>query len=268
MVAVGHPTVPWEQPDAALQWALRICEALGINTNDKVTPNSVTALVCWICAENGQSGNNPLGSTLPWKNSKTDESSSVGLQRYDTREDGVAATAKTILNHPEIAQPLKDNADYVKTARAIASSNWGTNQLVVTIAVSIKGSGGAGGTVWKQYASKTVKATGHSAWRSIPFVGDSIAGAQSDIQGVYDTVTGGFGAIGDFVGAITDPHNWYRAAQILLGAILLFVGAVMLFRNSSAGQALAAAPIPSMKGKGKGAISAGATEVTPEVAAA
>jgi hypothetical protein len=193
---------------------------------------------------------------------------------YSSKEEGAAATAKNIHDgYPTILHALTSNKDYVGGARDIAQTPWGTGGLVISVALSVKGSGGYNSAIYKSYAWRNVKTTGSSRWRDVPLIGGAIADAQGSVQNTYDAVTGGFGAIGDFIGKLTDPHTWYRAAQILLGAIFLFIGVMMLFRNSSAGQAIAsAAPMGKMGGKGKSAGAAAApkvgSEITPEVVAA
>jgi len=234
---------PGNNPNSYIQWANKIAETLGLNL--QTHKNSVTALLAWIAAENGQTGNNPLGSTLPYGKSHPDPNNSSGVMVYDSKEDGVAATAQTIRNHPEILGPLRDNADYVKTARAIAQSNWGTSELVVTVALSIKNGGGIGGPTYVQYSIKTVKATGHSAWRSIPVVGDTVADAQASVKDAVGAVGDALGSIGDFVGVLTDPHTWYRIGQVIFGAILIGLGLYMFVRGP-------ASQLAGVAGKAKG----------------
>jgi hypothetical protein len=199
-----------------------------------------------MAAENGQSGNNPLGSTLPYGKSHPQEGSSVGLSVYDSPEDGVKATAQTIKNHPEILGPLQHNIDYVTTARAIAQSNWGTSSLVVTVALGIKNSGGIGGPGWRVQAAKQVKTTGHSILRGVPFVGDDLANAQSTVKDGIGAVGDALGSIGDFVGVLTDPHTWYRVGQVLFGALLIGLGLYMFVRGP-------ASQLAGVAGKAKGA---------------
>jgi hypothetical protein len=254
---------------------MHILDGLGVDGNkDK---NSQVAMVSWISAEYGAGSpaNNPLGLTNQVGKSKDDPSSTNDppLQIYSSKEEGVRAAVEGINNHRGIKGALTTNRDYVQTARIITTDppRWGTSGLVVTIALEIKTAGGYMSPRYIQHAEKTIHDVGHSAWRDVPIIGGGIADAQASVQGVYDAVTGGFGAIGDFVGKVTDPHTWYRAAQILLGAILLFIGFRMLLQVQVDNVVSSVAPIGGkMKGKGKskGAISSGAAEVTPEVAAA
>ena len=273
-VAPGTIT-PLGNPASYHQWAMHILDGLGVDGNkDK---NSQVAMVSWISAEYGAGSpaNNPLGLTNQVGKSKDDPSSTNDppLQIYSSKEEGVRAAVEGINNHRGIKGALTTNRDYVQTARIITVDppKWGTSGLVVTVALEIKHAGGYLSPIYIQHAEKTIHDVGHSAWRDVPVIGDKIANTQADIQGVYDAVTGGFGAVGDFVGKLTDPHTWYRAAQILLGAIFLFIGTMMLFRGSSAGQAIAsAAPSVGRKGKGSSGAAApkGGSELTPEVAPA
>lgn len=222
-------------PNSYYQWANKIIETLGLET--ATHRNSVTALIAWIAAENGQTGNNPLGCTLELPKSHPDPNNSSGVMVYDSPEDGVTATAKTIKNYSAILNALQHNQDYVTTARVIPTATnqdgnkWGTGPLVVTVALSIKGGGGIGGATWNQYAMKQVKATGHSAWRSIPIVGGDIADAQASVKDAVGGVADALGSIGDFVGVLTDPHTWYRIGQVLFGAILIGLGIYMFVRG-------------------------------------
>ena len=234
---------PGNNPNSYLQWANKIIETLGLEVGNH--RNSVTAMLSWIAAENGQTGNNPLGSTLEYGKSHPDPNNTSGVMVYDSKEDGVAATAQTIKNHPEILGPLQHNLDYVKTAQAIARSNWGTTSLVVTVALSIKNGGGIGGPTYNQYAIKSVKATGHSAWRSIPIVGGDIADAQASVKDAVGAVGDALGSLGDFVGVLTDPHTWYRIGQVLFGALLIGLGLYMFVRGP-------ASQLAGVAGKAKG----------------
>jgi len=256
-------------PDSRYSWAINILHALGVEgTKDT---NALVLMVCWMQTENGQTQNNPLGCTLQYKDSKPDPKTTSGLMIYSSKEDGAAATATNIKQgYPTILHALTHNVDYVQGARAIAQTNWGTGGLVVTVALSVKTAGGYNSAVYKGYAWKNVPTNGRSAWRDVPLVGGAIADAQGGIKNTYDAVTSGFGAIGDFVGKLTDPHTWYRAAQILLGAILLFVGVTMLFKDTSLANAPlnAATGVAGKAGKGKSGGAAApkvGTEITPEV---
>jgi hypothetical protein len=209
----------------------------------------------------------------------------TGIQQYDKPNDGIQATVKTLQDgrtqygYGPILEALKRNTDYLTTARYINMSGWRSGSVssspgggyVVATALSVKGGGGYLGAIYKSYASNKVKQTGHSVWDGIPG-GGYVKDVTGAVSNTYDAVTGGFGAISDFLGKLTDPHTWYRVAQILLGAIFLFLGAKMLVQGAAQSAAVSAAGdvAKGVAGKGvgkigkrKGAVTSGAKELEP-----
>jgi len=258
-------------PDSRYSWAINILKSLGVDGNKDT--NALVTMVCWMQAENGQTANNPLGCTLQYKDSKPDPTTTSGLMIYTSKEDGAAATAINIKQgYPTIHQALTSNMDYLKASRVIAQTNWGTGGLVVTVAMSVKGSGGFNSAIYKSYAWRNVKTTGHSRWRDVPLVGGAIADAQSSVQNTYDAVTSGFGAVSDFLGKLTDPHTWYRVGQILMGAIAIGLGIFLLARGPATsianGVVGAGSKAKGRRGSKAGTATAGVAEVTPVEAAA
>jgi len=140
--------------------------------------------------------------------------------------------------------------------------------LVVTVALTIKNGGGIGGASYNQYAMKTVKATGHSAWRSIPIVGGDIADAQASVKDAVGAVGDALGSIGDFVGVLTDPHTWYRIGQVLFGALLIGLGLYMFVRGPASALAGVTGKAKGVPGKAKGSFAKPkiGTELEPKTA--
>lgn len=212
-----------------LEWAKMILNSLGYQDQ----ANSEVALVCWMVKEGGTAGgeSNPLNTKEPWPKAKQLPN---GIYAYDSDDDGLAATVKTLKNgyYNAILTALKNNVDYVTTCRYVDSSKWGTKGAT-TVAIGVKASGGATGAIYLGYTRRNVPSKGHSVFSGVPVVGGVVSAA--------DSVASGFGAIGDFLGVITDPHNWYRAAQILFGAISIALGIYLLSRNSPVGKLASAA---------------------------
>jgi hypothetical protein len=85
------------------------------------------------------------------------------------------------------------------------------------------------------------------AKRPLPAVGEgSYSGGQ--VIGAGDNSGGGgsssfafVGQIGSGLSALADPHNWYRAGQVIGGGILIIVGILMLFRKEAVAAAQVAA---------------------------
>jgi hypothetical protein len=223
------------------------------------TQNSEMALVCWMVKEGGTSGgsSNPLNTKEPWPKAKR---LANGVYAYDSDNDGLAATVKTLKNgyYDAIVHALRNDTDYVTTCRYIDSSVWGTKGAY-TVAVGVKASGGYGGAIYKAYEKRNVPTTGHSVFSGVPG-GGIVTGAESAVSAL--------GSVGDFLGKLTDPHTWYRVGQVLFGAILIGLGFYAIVSNTSVGQAaMGAAGKAKMPKRSKGAAvaPAAAKELTPGV---
>lgn len=248
-----------QQPDphSYQTWAQMILNTLGATDSQ----NGEVALVCWMVKEGSTSGgsSNPLNTKEPWPKAKQLPN---GVYAYDSDNDGLAATVKTLKNghYDAIVHALRTDTDYVTTCRYIDSSVWGTKGAY-TVAVGVKASGGADGAIYKAYAKRQVPTTGHSVFSGVPVVGGVVSAAESTASAL--------GSIGDFVGKLTDPHVWYRVGQVLFGAILIALGFYAIARNTSVGSAAIGAA-GSAKGKvpkrkGTAVAPAAAKELTPEV---
>jgi hypothetical protein len=94
------------------------------------TAENIRAIDAWARAEGTRATNNPLATTQGWENAT--RFNSVGVRNYQSYEDGLAATARTITNgyYPNIIAALRDGSDAMAVARAIAASPWGTGHGV------------------------------------------------------------------------------------------------------------------------------------------
>lgn len=106
-----------------------------------VTPANVRFADAWAQAEGGDATNNPFNTTQPAAGASS--YNSVGVRNYGTPEQGIQATAQTLLNgrYGNILAALKQGTDPVAAAHALANSPWGTGSLVL----KVLGAGGGAG---------------------------------------------------------------------------------------------------------------------------
>jgi len=114
-------------------WATQLLTAMGAPVND----NNITALTTWQSREGGHWNNsasfNPLNTTLDMGNSQS--MNSVGVKRYNSWDEGVQATLKTLTGanadargYSAIVNALKSGADTATTLSAISNSAWVTGK--------------------------------------------------------------------------------------------------------------------------------------------
>ena len=130
-------------------WATQLLTALGAPTTDA----NITALTTWQQHEGGHWNNsasfNPLNTTLDMGNSQS--MNSVGVKRYNSWEEGVQATVKTLTGanagsrgYTDIVNALKSGASTEAILSAISNSAWVTGKTGQNSYKGFKGGGTPG----------------------------------------------------------------------------------------------------------------------------
>jgi hypothetical protein len=98
------------------------------------TDENLKFLYAWRKAESGKAKNNPFNTTQGMKNdSNISNYNSVGVKNYSSKNIGVDATVKTLLNgrYPCIVRGLKNDAGAEKIAACSSDlKTWGTGDLI------------------------------------------------------------------------------------------------------------------------------------------
>lgn len=98
-----------------------------------VTEENLKFLFAWRQAEGKGGKNNPFNTT--WKYGNYTDFNTVGVKNYSTKEEGMVATLKTLLNgrYDCIVNGLKNNIGAEKIAECSSLETWGTGDLVAKV---------------------------------------------------------------------------------------------------------------------------------------
>ena len=98
-----------------------------------VTPANLKFVNAWARAEGGSASNNPFNTTQTAPGATS--YNSVGVRNYVSPQQGLDATAQTLLNgrYGNILSALRSGTDPVASAQALANSPWGTGSLVLKV---------------------------------------------------------------------------------------------------------------------------------------
>lgn len=98
-----------------------------------ITKNTLTFFFAWREAESGLCAFNPFATTQPYGNST--KFNTAGVRNYETKEDGIAATIKTLLNgyYPDLLDKLRNDLDPLEIATSTNLTTWRTGNLVLTV---------------------------------------------------------------------------------------------------------------------------------------
>lgn len=112
------------------EWAKDFAKALG---NTSPSADIVNWISAWTKNENTKARFNPLATTLDY--GKTTDFNSVGVKNYETREQGIEATVKTVSNfkypgYKDIVDGILEN-DVRKSAAGLIRAPWGSNGAMV-----------------------------------------------------------------------------------------------------------------------------------------
>lgn len=96
------------------------------------TPEFYDVMTAWQSAEGGDAAHNPFNTTRDAPGST--QYNSVGVKNYPTMEEGVRATAQTLLNgyYNKIVDALRRGAPHpYHVADLIGKSPWGTSGVLI-----------------------------------------------------------------------------------------------------------------------------------------
>ena len=122
-----------------------------------VTPENVQLMNAWAQAEGGGASNNPFNTTEPAQGATS--YNSVGVQNYQTPQQGIAATIATLQNgrYGNVLSALQAGNNPMAVAQAIAASPWGTGQGVVNV---LKGGGISSAVPQAQVSARSMTGVG------------------------------------------------------------------------------------------------------------
>lgn len=144
-VSLATPSAPTSQPiksgasstpfpqgvDIKSRWSRDLLTRLGL----PVTAENIRFLNAWQDAEGTRARFNPLATSR--KAAGATQFNSHGVKNYTSYEQGLQATVETLringYGYPAILASLKLGNDAEATARAVASSEWGTGQGVLRV---------------------------------------------------------------------------------------------------------------------------------------
>lgn len=97
------------------------------------TKENLLFMYAWRQAEGGNAKNNPFNTTQNYPGAT--EYNKVGVKNYQTEEDGIQATCKTLKNgkYDKVIQAFKNNSGLSSLSDAVTSSPWGTKSLLTRI---------------------------------------------------------------------------------------------------------------------------------------
>jgi peptidoglycan hydrolase-like protein with peptidoglycan-binding domain len=98
-----------------------------------VTKNTLTFFFAWRKAEHGACAFNPFATTQPYGAST--KFNTAGVRNYQSEEDGIAATIKTLLNgyYTDLVNRLRSDLDPIEIASSLDLNIWGSHQLPLKV---------------------------------------------------------------------------------------------------------------------------------------
>ena len=99
----------------------------------KPTRSNLLFMYAWRQAEGGDAKNNPFNTTQKWPGATN--YNSTGVKNYQTAQDGIQATCKTLKNgkYEKVVQGFKNDVGLSQLSDAVVSSKWGTKDLLTRI---------------------------------------------------------------------------------------------------------------------------------------
>jgi hypothetical protein len=98
-----------------------------------VTKNTLTFFFAWRQAEHGACAFNPFATMQPYGAST--KFNKAGVRNYESAEDGIGATIKTLLNgyYPDLLNRLRTDLDPLEIAESLDLNVWGSRQLPLAV---------------------------------------------------------------------------------------------------------------------------------------
>lgn len=161
------------------------------------TPNNLGNVNAWAQCEGGLSNNNPFNTTKGGPGA-SGSINSVGVKRFDSLSNGVAANVATIQqsNFSPLLNALKTDANRADFAATLGAVPWGTNPKCVSSA-----NGKAVGGAPAQPAPSSSSGGAKGCFATAPLVGGCIIG-KSQLKAVRAALAIGAGAAIMAVGTI------------------------------------------------------------------
>jgi len=100
------------------------------------TKSNMLFMYAWRQSEGGRAKNNPFNTTMKMDGATNISNTSVGVKNYQTPEDGIKATCKTLVNgrnkygYDKIIDGFKNDVGLSKLTDAVINSKWGTKDLL------------------------------------------------------------------------------------------------------------------------------------------
>ena len=100
------------------------------------TKSNMLFMYAWRQTEGGKAKNNPFNTTMKMDGATNISNTSVGVKNYQTPEDGIKATCKTLVNgrnkygYDKIIDGFKNDVGLSKLTDAVVNSKWGTKDLL------------------------------------------------------------------------------------------------------------------------------------------
>jgi hypothetical protein len=172
-------------------WATQVLTAIGAPIND----SNITALTTWQQHEGGHWSNsasfNPLNTTLDMGNSQS--MNSVGVKRYNSWDEGVQATVRTLTGknadargYSEIVNALKSGASTETILNAVSNSAWVTGKTGQNSYKGFKGGGTPGAPGIATYSPMDGVATTSSVSVTSPSGGSNVVNFNVYLHDVSD----------------------------------------------------------------------------------
>ena len=100
------------------------------------TKDNMLFMYAWRQSEGGTSSNNPFNTTQEMSGSVKVSGNSAGVKHYQSSEDGIEATCKTLMNgrYDDIVNGLRNNVGLYKLSRMNGLNIWGTGDLITKVA--------------------------------------------------------------------------------------------------------------------------------------
>lgn len=220
-------------------WAQATLVAIGAPSDPGTDAGkrNISFLEAWKKAEGTAAAYNPLATTLTAPGSS--DFNTTGVQNYATANDGIAATAKTLLaGYPHIVGTLRA-AD-----PGAISSNTG---IWADLNRWVSGKSSPTDSAYVQTISKIFFGEkGANDWTSFD-IADAGKAAEGAAKKVADAT--GLSALATIaaafvkaVGELLNPNTWRRAGLALLGVLMMLAGGWILAKG--AGVAPSVVPIP------------------------
>ena len=133
ITGIGAPKVDKPEFDSTITSDDDFYKSILTCIGAKPTKSNLMFMYAWRQAEGGKAKNNPFNTTQKWPGATN--YNSVGVKNYQTQQDGIQATCKTLKNgrYEKVIQGFKNDVGLSRLSDAVTSSPWGTKDLLTRI---------------------------------------------------------------------------------------------------------------------------------------